>query len=122
MNNILSYYGIVDARISPSEKDLPVLWLMYFDNKKMSQTFKVQAIRYQWNSGFLYAHETAYKFAIFQLSAHRKIFDDDKSHKLEIRSDKLDVVNASFPHKYCSSFSFCHLNQPSKVNLISEFL
>ena len=90
---------------------------MYFDNKKMSQTFKVQCY-----SGFLYAHETAYKFAIFQLlSAHRKIFDDDKSHKLEIRSDKLDVVNASFPHKYCSSFSFCHLNQPSKVNLISEF-
>ena len=25
MNNILSYYGLVDARISASEKDLPVL-------------------------------------------------------------------------------------------------
>ena len=25
MNNLLSYYGLVDARISASEKDLPVL-------------------------------------------------------------------------------------------------
>ena len=24
MNNLLSYYGLVDARISASEKDLPV--------------------------------------------------------------------------------------------------
>ena len=26
MNNLLSYCGLVDARISASEKDLPVLW------------------------------------------------------------------------------------------------
>ena len=25
MNNLLSYYGLVDARISASEKDLPLL-------------------------------------------------------------------------------------------------
>ena len=25
MNNFLSYYGLVDARISASEKDLPVI-------------------------------------------------------------------------------------------------
>ena len=25
MNNLLSYYGLIDARISASEKDLPVL-------------------------------------------------------------------------------------------------
>ena len=28
MNNLLSYRGLVDARISPSEKDLPVLEVM----------------------------------------------------------------------------------------------
>ena len=26
MNNHLSYYGLVDARINASEKDLPVIW------------------------------------------------------------------------------------------------
>ena len=30
MDNILSYYGLVDARIITSEKDLPVLIKTYF--------------------------------------------------------------------------------------------
>ena len=30
MNNILSYYGLVDARISASEKDLPVCGIFKF--------------------------------------------------------------------------------------------
>ena len=30
MNNLLSYYGLVDARISASEKDLPVVKLNFF--------------------------------------------------------------------------------------------
>ena len=27
MNNLLSYYGLVDVRINASDKDLPVQWL-----------------------------------------------------------------------------------------------
>ena len=30
MNNLLSYYGLVDARISASEKDLPLYELYFF--------------------------------------------------------------------------------------------
>ena len=35
MNNLLSYFGLVDARISASEKDVPVLNLtkVYFLNQ-----------------------------------------------------------------------------------------
>ena len=28
MNNLLSYCGLVDARISASEKDLPLIWIL----------------------------------------------------------------------------------------------
>ena len=46
MNNILSYFGLVDARISASEKDLPVIpkvfTVMFHDffDVCLSQTFK----------------------------------------------------------------------------------
>ena len=49
MDNLLSYYGLVDARISTSEKDLPVairFWLYYqkckyCHNKALDIIFKL---------------------------------------------------------------------------------
>ena len=37
MNNLSSYCGLVDARISASEKDLPVQMVVVYFGKKMSK-------------------------------------------------------------------------------------
>ena len=60
MNNLLSYCGLVDARISASEKDLPVLSIISFEIKlklinsttffkwqKVNNIFLILAIRFK---------------------------------------------------------------------------
>ena len=37
MNNLLAYFGLVDARINASEKDLPVLF--HFENISINQMY-----------------------------------------------------------------------------------
>ena len=66
MNNLLSYCGLVDARISASEKDLPVMLnqkFFYFDEKtvfvknqfvKLSFVLYIQVLKeymYEWYLG-----------------------------------------------------------------------
>ena len=41
MNNLLSYYGLVDTRISASEKDLPVLYYLKIQGHGIIKKFSI---------------------------------------------------------------------------------
>jgi hypothetical protein len=46
MSNLLSYYGLFDARISASEKDLPVTWLWEIEMWKIWKRYRY--VHWQW--------------------------------------------------------------------------
>ena len=41
MNNLLSYYGLIDARIRPSNKDLPVMGYFCFLTRPMPNAYNL---------------------------------------------------------------------------------
>ena len=47
MNNLLSYFGLTDARMNPSEKDLPVAKLAYSAKYNKVVDAKKKTIRWQ---------------------------------------------------------------------------
>jgi hypothetical protein len=93
MNNLLSYCGLVEARISASEKDLPVTKSLSYNNRIVGTGESCRKIR-QINQGSYFFNSLNSFVMNFVLQLCKYVFTILKNIKIHLKfvTDKKDYV------------------------------